>query len=178
MPITINGSGTVTGISVGGLPDGIVDADMIATGAVTSAKVAAGAVVQTVTETNSTTSQLPSANDTWTAFGPSPTITVTGSNDVLVIISSSAIAINNGYLGHRLKRGSTVLNTNWGYTNTSTWVPAHNPISSFLDAAPGAGTYTYTLECYTDGSYDNFNQNYHGDGGTRYSSMTLLEVKR
>ena len=30
MPIAINGSGTVTGISVGGLPDGIVDADMLA----------------------------------------------------------------------------------------------------------------------------------------------------
>jgi len=38
MPITINGSGTVTGISVGGLPDGIVDTDMIANNAVTSAK--------------------------------------------------------------------------------------------------------------------------------------------
>jgi len=168
MPITINGSGTVTGISVGGLPDGIVD----------SGTLAAGAVVQTVTETSSTTSQKPSANDAWTAFGPSPTITVTGSNDVLVIISTAAIALNNGYLGHRLKRGSTVLNTNWGYTNTSTWVPAHNPISSFLDAAPGAGTYTYTIECYTDGSYDNFSQNYNGGGGTNYTSMTLLEVKR
>jgi hypothetical protein len=30
MAITINGSGTVTGISVGGLPDGIVDTDMMA----------------------------------------------------------------------------------------------------------------------------------------------------
>ena len=29
MPIAINGSGTLTGISVGGLPDGIVDADML-----------------------------------------------------------------------------------------------------------------------------------------------------
>ena len=38
MPITINGSGTITGVNVGGLPDGIVDTDMIATGAVTSAK--------------------------------------------------------------------------------------------------------------------------------------------
>jgi len=38
MPIAINGSGTVTGISVGGLPDGIVDTDMIAANAVTSAK--------------------------------------------------------------------------------------------------------------------------------------------
>ena len=38
MPIAINGSGTVTGISVGGLPDGIVDTDMIAASAVTAAK--------------------------------------------------------------------------------------------------------------------------------------------
>ena len=39
MPIAINGSGTVTGISVGGLPDGIVDADMLAANAVTTAKI-------------------------------------------------------------------------------------------------------------------------------------------
>ena len=38
MAITINGNGTITGISVGGLPDGIVDTDMIAANAVTSAK--------------------------------------------------------------------------------------------------------------------------------------------
>ena len=31
MPITINGTGTVTGISVGGLPDGTVDRDTLAT---------------------------------------------------------------------------------------------------------------------------------------------------
>ena len=39
MAITINGSGTITGVSVGGLPDGIVDSDMIAADAVTSAKI-------------------------------------------------------------------------------------------------------------------------------------------
>ena len=33
MPVVINGSGTVTGISVGGLPDGIVDGDTLASGA-------------------------------------------------------------------------------------------------------------------------------------------------
>ena len=32
MPITINGSGTITGLSVGGLPDGSVDADTLASG--------------------------------------------------------------------------------------------------------------------------------------------------
>ena len=39
MPVSINGqTGVITGLSVGGLPDGIVDTDMIANNAVTSAK--------------------------------------------------------------------------------------------------------------------------------------------
>ena len=38
MSITINGNGTISGVSVGGLPEGIVDTDMIAANAVTSAK--------------------------------------------------------------------------------------------------------------------------------------------
>jgi len=38
MAITINGNGTLTGVSVGGLPDGIVDTDMLASNAVTAAK--------------------------------------------------------------------------------------------------------------------------------------------
>ena len=39
MAITINGDGTITGVSVGGLPDGIVDTDMLAADAVTADKV-------------------------------------------------------------------------------------------------------------------------------------------
>ena len=41
MAIAINGSGTVTGISVGGLPDGIVDNDMIANTTIAEGKLAA-----------------------------------------------------------------------------------------------------------------------------------------
>ena len=62
MPITINGTATVTGISVGGLPDGIVDTDMLAATSVTGAKIGAlpgglwkgdgtGMTVTTATET-------------------------------------------------------------------------------------------------------------------------------
>ena len=42
MPIAINGSGTITGVSVGGLPDGIVDNDMIANTTIAEGKLAAG----------------------------------------------------------------------------------------------------------------------------------------
>jgi hypothetical protein len=44
MAIVINGSGTITGVSVGGLPDGIVDAGTLATNSVDSAELIDGAV--------------------------------------------------------------------------------------------------------------------------------------
>ena len=39
MPVTINGDGSITGLSVGGLPNGIVDSDTLANDAVTSDKI-------------------------------------------------------------------------------------------------------------------------------------------
>ena len=42
MPITINGSGTLTGISTGGLPDGCIATDDLANNAVTTAKLGSG----------------------------------------------------------------------------------------------------------------------------------------
>ena len=39
MAITINGTGTITGVTVGGLPDGIVDTDMLAVDSVTAPKI-------------------------------------------------------------------------------------------------------------------------------------------
>ena len=42
MPITFNGSGTVTGITAGGLPDGVITTDDIAAGAVTTPKITGG----------------------------------------------------------------------------------------------------------------------------------------
>jgi hypothetical protein len=52
MAIAINGStNVITGVGVGGLPDGIVDADMLAANAVTSGKLASGVggkVLQTI----------------------------------------------------------------------------------------------------------------------------------
>ena len=55
MPISINGSGTVTGISVGGLPDGIVDTDMLASDAITEAKLPAGTIIKVTSGTHNTT---------------------------------------------------------------------------------------------------------------------------
>ena len=51
MPVTINGSGSITGLSVGGLGSGVVNTATIADGAVTGIKHGAGSVIQCVTDT-------------------------------------------------------------------------------------------------------------------------------
>ena len=68
MPITINGDGSIAGLSVGGLPDGSVDADTLASGAavpsdgsITTAKLASNAVTTAKLHDDAvTTSKLPS----------------------------------------------------------------------------------------------------------------------
>ena len=88
MPITINGSGTVTGISVGGLPDGIVDADMIATGAVTGVKQAAGSVIQVTSSGNITTPDYANTSSTYNTTGCTHSITPAfSSSKILVLIT-------------------------------------------------------------------------------------------
>ena len=61
MAVVIKGSGTVEGISVGGLPDGIVDTDMIAASAVTAAKRGAGAILQVAYQYKTSQTQVESA---------------------------------------------------------------------------------------------------------------------
>ena len=158
MPITINGNGTITGLSVGGLPDGTVDADTLANGAASGSKITmpTGTVVQVVqgtfTGTNDTTGT--GLVDT----GVTKNITVTGSNKVLVSYTCYMSA-KSGVYGVRtvLVRGSSQIflgdqpstglrATGGGWTNNSlgdytTW----NHSNTFLDT-PGAGTHTYKVQ--------------------------------
>ena len=68
MPVTINGDGSIAGLAVGGLPDGSVDADTLASGAavpsdgsITTAKLASNAVTTAKLHDDAvTTSKLPS----------------------------------------------------------------------------------------------------------------------
>jgi len=67
MPITINGNGTVTGLAVGGLPDGTVDRDTLATAA-------KGSILQVQTAVLDDT-QLNINSTSWTDTGLSVNIT-------------------------------------------------------------------------------------------------------
>lgn len=88
MPITLNGSGTVTGISVGGLPDGIVDTDMIAASAVTATKRGAGAILQykVSKKTNNTSTNSTGYSEISNDFRI--TLTPTASNSIIIVTAN------------------------------------------------------------------------------------------
>ena len=92
MPIAINGSGTVTGISVGGLPDGIVDTDMIAAAAVTAPKRGPSAILQVVQ--NTTTTRLATNSTTYVAANHLVTITPVAANSKILINFSGCVNSN------------------------------------------------------------------------------------
>ena len=84
MPIAINGSGTVTGVSGGGLPDGIVDTDMLAANAVTAAKRGTGAVLQVVTKKSTSAVSYTDASAQDYVVLTSDAITVSAGSTLLV----------------------------------------------------------------------------------------------
>ena len=51
MPVTINGDGSITGLSVGGLGSGVVNTATLANGAAAGVKLGTGSVIQTVSQT-------------------------------------------------------------------------------------------------------------------------------
>ena len=195
MPITINGNGTITGLSVGGLPDGTVDADTLATGAASGSKITmpTGSVIQVVqgTFTGVTDTTGTGLVDT----GVTKNITVTGSNKVLVSYTCYMSA-KAGVYGVRtvLVRGSTQIflgdqpstglrATGGGWTNNSlgdytTW----NHSNTFLDT-PGAGTHTYKIQfssTYTGSNEARVGRPIGGTTNPAYyttpSHITLMEI--
>ena len=178
MAIAINGSGTVTGISVGGLPDGIVDTDMIAANAVTSAKAnpALGKIVQQVfypyTEvhaiSNSDYTQIPNWN---AAITPS-----SASNKILVTTFLNWAGANNSYtIAARL------------YRKIGSGSYSHLSAASGLEGG-GAGSNTNGVHLAAgEQSYDNYVRSFstgifedttHGQAGTAVSYSLFVEDGR
>jgi len=107
MALVLNGSAnTIGGLAVGGLPDGIVDTDMIAAGAVTGAKKGAGSILQVLqaTETDVHSSNSTSYVD---VPGLSVAITPASSSSKFMIFTSFNGASDTRYAACRLLRDST-----------------------------------------------------------------------
>jgi hypothetical protein len=112
MPISISGSGTITGISAGGLPDDCITTADIAAGAVTDAKVNASAAIADSKLSGTTCKAFVNFNGTGTvairASYNVSSITDNGTGDYTVNFTTALADANYVLAG-------TVANTNAGF---------------------------------------------------------------
>ena len=139
MPITINGSGTITGISAGGLPDGCVDSDTLAT-SISLGKVLQVQTTGALTSQPSTTSQEVYGDISGFSVNITPTAT---SSKVLITVSLGRVSIDQtgGRLtAFRLMRDSTAISV--GATAGSRLLASFT-VGQYQGAYNSGITYTY-----------------------------------
>ena len=176
MPIAINGSGTVTGLAVGGLPDGTVDADTLAAGA-------GGKILQAVTA--STTTQVETTSTTYADTGLTASITISASSKVLVLVSQD-YEIKRGphdscFGDIKLVRASTDI-----YVSANQKLLGFNDLDSdnksfkgvlglsFLDTGASTGSNTYKTMMRVQTADNGGNMRTQDDSNP--SVITLLEI--
>ena len=188
MAIQINGDGTITGISVGGLPDGIVDTDMLAANAVSSAKLVSGAggkVLQVVhasygpTTTNTTTSYA----DTGLTASITPS---SSSNKIQIQVyqpyrlgRSNASDVSGAIQIYRSQSGTnTAVTSNAGYLlyhdmgASMTGVYFYNAYNVTVQDSPNTtSAVTYVTKARTYSSNSDIKTQYNGT-----SYITLMEI--
>ena len=177
MAIQINGSGTITGISTGGLPDGIVDTDMLANGAVTNIKQGAGSIIQAkhlqfTTDLNGTAASITDLS------GFSLSITPTSTSSDIIIILHATMALNcDGRVG--LKRNGTQIVEHLIGTGRSNFADdCGTYCGTYKDSPSSTSAVTYQVTVRASGCTNAYHINESTSGSTDNgrSGMTLLEI--
>jgi len=111
MSITINGSGTITGVSVGGLPDGVVDEGTLAADSVTDAKLSLAANdAEIKTALNATGSAPIYAVRAWVNFDGS---TNTGGSCTVRASGNVSSVTDNGTANYTINFASALPDANY-----------------------------------------------------------------
>ena len=185
MPVTINGNGSITGLSVGGLGSGVVNTATLADGAATGAKLSSGALLQVVVAETSTTVTWSSG---WTDTGLTANITPQFANSKIIMTVYAHVRLEGEYdhgCGFRFMRDSTAIMTtnasnSWNYFYDGTDGPIHDTrgsqVLSFMDTTHNStSSLTYKLQ---------FNSMRSDEGNTiqvcnntSRMSMQLTEIK-
>ena len=176
MAIQINGNGTITGISVGGLPDGIVDTDMIAANAVTPAKstITGGKVLQ-VQQTVLSTQQSYGTSGENEVMNVSITPSSTSSK-VLVCCNMATCFTNTATTEIQLiiYRDSTEITGLVRYLRTTSTSDRAQPSGMFLDSPNSTSSITYRLKVARVAGSDGYVIN--ATNGQAKSSLTVMEI--
>ena len=191
MPVTINGNGTITGISAGGLPDGCITADDLAAGA-------GGKILQlkSVTKTdtasvtdNATPQDISGLSITLTPASASSKFYITGKVQMsLEYASTGGIHINvNGTVVGNADTSSNrpVAHSGVGYMGVGQQYSSYAMAFDFLVNASNSNAHTIKLQM-TQSDTSGFNRTLYINrsqtdpdsiAGPRYTStLTVMEV--
>ena len=150
--LNLGTNGTISNLAVGGLPDGIVDADMIATEAVTKAKQGPGSIVQYVVVPNTDLDFRTDINsNSYVTTGHAVTITPTNATNKIIIAGNvmlTTASATNIYLA--INDGSSTTTDDYApkLYNPSAW-GWHNHHYWFTQTAGSTSAKTYTLYART-----------------------------
>jgi len=147
MPVTINGSGSIAGLSVGGLPNGSVDADTLASNAVTTNKIANSAVTSAKTS----------------GVGGLLMVEQWELSDE-VIVSSAQTYMMTGTWAKRNQNGSGTI----GASGMS--------VSSGVFTFPSTGVYHILLHCDCRNSFGTGRRRVQGIINTTHDNSTYIEA--
>ena len=200
MPVTINGNGSISGLSVGGLPNGTVDADTLASNAVTSAKLSGSAIsaaklpAGSIVQVQFTTSTASVGNSSAGALasGLVTTLTPVRAGSKFFVTASGMSMHNNAGASNQGSRFWLYASVAGGsYSNvTDTWVQSCQRSGGSWTDFPGNLSFPCTVS-YSLGQTVSF-QIYYGRGlsassstyfhhtgasgnGTRYQ-QTVMEI--
>jgi len=196
MPIAINGTGTITGISAGGLPDGCITNDDIASSTITSAKLASGATnpklgqIQSTNTTNVFTTTSATYVD---VTGLSVSITPTSSSSKIFVLYS-VFGTSTNHAAMRLVRDSTAINVGTaggtrtlasgiGFQIDSAPSGYEGGVVSgnFVDSPNTTSAVTYKIQVLTYGGATFYLNTTNADADVTYtyrgaSTITVIEV--
>ena len=195
MPVTINGGGSITGLSVGGLGSGVVNTATLASGAITSSTLPAGSVLQVKQSIRNEV-----ATKTGSGFDAIPGLSVSitpssASNKILVHVELGTVETTGNQYGHfiRLYKGGSHLTgasaTNVGSRNacflggrTTNNNHSQGYSGSYLDTAGSTSAITYAVYWNAEGGYGTLylNSEQNNPNGGAYlhniSSITVTEI--
>jgi hypothetical protein len=189
MALVLSGDGTVTGLAVGGLPDGTVDAGTLATDSVTAAKLEASAITGADLPAGSVLQVVNAIHDsifnttstTYADTGIQATITPSNtSSDILVLVTvplRKHNTSNGDSSGHiKLLRGSTTLEEFGRYmawNNTANNYAQESVSFCYKDtAANTTSATTYKVQLKTNVSSSGVNSCHD----SAQASITLMEI--
>jgi len=159
MSLVLDGSGDITGLSVGALPANVIGA---------------GAVLQVVNATYNV--EVSNTTTTYSDTGLTASITPSSSSSKILVIVSQTDVLSPSVAGVKLQllRGATSILVFGGYIgdNGSTTVDA-SASCNYLDSPATTSSVTYKTQFARQrGSGTVYVQN----GGVGYSSITLMEI--